>query len=99
MVTSVHRFTNAPDGAYPETPLAVAGNTIYGTTFSGGTGSPVGGTIFSVTSKGVKILHSLASHAPNSAGPPRAGVRQIDQRTLWRDVPRGQPARWNYFSI
>ncbi len=57
--TVVHRFTDVPDGAYPGTPLAVAGNTIYGTTFSGGTGSPVGGTIFSVTSKGVKILHSL----------------------------------------
>ena len=62
----VHRFIGAPDGANPLGPLAVVGNTIYGTTWGGGTGRLAGGTIFSATSKGVQILHSFEAYTGGS---------------------------------
>jgi uncharacterized repeat protein (TIGR03803 family) len=75
--TIVHRFTDLPDGAFPQGPLAVVNNTIYGTTSSGGTRRRAGGTIFGATSTGVRILHSFGA-APNGYGPGVQGLTLDD---------------------
>jgi uncharacterized repeat protein (TIGR03803 family) len=56
------------DGAYPaSSPLVLSGNTLYGTTVSGG---PSGfGTIFSLNTggNGFQVIHSFTTANPNSA--------------------------------
>lgn len=71
--TIVHRFTDLPDGAFPQGSLAVLNHTIYGTTSSGGTRRRAGGTIYSATSTGVQIVHSFGA-APNGDGPGLQGL-------------------------
>ncbi|MGA8097693.1 MAG: choice-of-anchor tandem repeat GloVer-containing protein, partial [Candidatus Cybelea sp.] len=75
--TIVHRFTDLPDGAFPQGPLAVVNNTIYSTTSSGGARRRAGGTIYSATSKGVQILHSFGA-APNGDAPGLQGLSLDD---------------------
>ncbi len=55
-LSTLHTFTDSPDGAVPEAGLVKRGNTFYGTTYNGGTGSSCGpfggtpcGTVFSLT--------------------------------------------------
>jgi uncharacterized repeat protein (TIGR03803 family) len=59
------------DGAYPEAGLAVAGNTLYGTTSEGGTNSF--GTIFSIKTDGTGFTN-LFNFSLNSGSLPYAGV-------------------------
>lgn len=65
--TVVYRFTGAPNGAQPGR-LALVGNKIYGTTALGGNPQNTSGTIFSLTSKGVQILHRLSAEAGSPRG-------------------------------
>jgi uncharacterized repeat protein (TIGR03803 family) len=79
--TTLHSFTNS-DGAKPYAGLILVGNTLYGTTLSGGTND--NGTVFAVNTDGTGFttLHSfsvLNSNSPsvfiNSDGAsPRAGL-------------------------
>jgi uncharacterized repeat protein (TIGR03803 family) len=55
-LTVLHAFTGPPDGNYSEAGLVKRGNSLYGTTYDGGTGSSCGafggepcGTVFRVT--------------------------------------------------
>jgi uncharacterized repeat protein (TIGR03803 family) len=58
--TNVYTFTNGSDGAYPAAGLVLAGNKLFGTAGSGGTG--LNGTIFAVKTNGTGFttLHSFA---------------------------------------
>jgi len=54
-LTTLHAFTGTPDGNYPEAGLVKRGNSLFGTTYNGGTGSACGpfggqpcGTVFKV---------------------------------------------------
>ncbi len=46
----LHSFTYTPDGAYPLTGLALGGDTLYGTTYSGGTNGY--GTVYKINTDG-----------------------------------------------
>jgi len=48
--TSLYYFTNGTDGAYPWCGLVLSGNTLYGTTMRGGSGSV--GTVFAHSTNG-----------------------------------------------
>ncbi len=59
--TTLHTFTNSPDGANPFAGLILAGNSLYGTTYKGGTNGT--GTVFAVNTGGTgfTILHSFVA--------------------------------------
>ena len=61
------------DGAYPKAGLILAGNTLYGTTFEGGSSGY--GTVFAINTNGTgfSMLHSFAG-APNEGAKPEAGL-------------------------
>jgi uncharacterized repeat protein (TIGR03803 family) len=64
------------DGASPHSTLAIEGNTLYGTTVSGGAGGR--GTVFRVGTDGTGFtnLHSFQAYAlaPNDGGSPEGGL-------------------------
>jgi len=67
----VHTFTNSPDGANPAGSLLIAGDTLYGTTFGGGTSST--GTVFKVNTDGTGFF--ILKHFMGSDGAwPRCGL-------------------------
>ena len=57
----LHNFTDSPDGANPEAGLLLVSNTLYGTTYLGG--SDGNGTVFSigVDGNGYAVVHSFSS--------------------------------------
>ena len=57
----IHNFTNNPDGASPEAGLVLSGNTLYGTTFRGGSAS--NGIVFKVNEDGsdFTLLHNFSA--------------------------------------
>jgi uncharacterized repeat protein (TIGR03803 family) len=59
--TILHSFSYSVDGAYPYAGLVLAGDTLYGTTYEGGSGSSYG-TVFSVTTNGANftVLHRFS---------------------------------------
>ena len=62
--TILHNFTGGVDGSVPEAGLILSGNTLYGTTYSGGNSSNSGaGTVFAVDIDGTHFttIHSFAS--------------------------------------
>jgi uncharacterized repeat protein (TIGR03803 family) len=69
---TVYEFTGAPDGREPQSGLTNVSGALYGTTYSGGSGSGcnVGcGTVFSVDASGTEqVLYSFAG-APDGALP------------------------------
>jgi uncharacterized repeat protein (TIGR03803 family) len=65
----LHNFAGSPnDGTYPLSELVLSGNTLYGTTVSGGSGFY--GTVFSINTSGTgfTILHNFTS-SPDGRGP------------------------------
>src|SRR5262249_46963216 len=66
--TSAPYFTN-DDGAYPYSPLLLAGNTLFGTTTVGGPFGYGDGTIFRVNTDGTafKVLHQFADYPGDGA--------------------------------
>jgi uncharacterized repeat protein (TIGR03803 family) len=66
-------FSGNSDGASPFAGLVLSGNTLYGTTHSGGTSSA--GAVFAVTTDGTVFtnLHSFAGY-PNDGANPYAGL-------------------------
>jgi uncharacterized repeat protein (TIGR03803 family) len=70
--TNLYYFGGSPDGEYGEWPnagLILSGNTLYGTTYTGGLSYSGGGTVFAVKTNGMGIttLHSFTGGAPNTA--------------------------------
>jgi uncharacterized repeat protein (TIGR03803 family) len=70
--TTLHSFTGASDGAAPYGGLILSGNTLYGTTSSGG--SLGYGTVFKVNTNGTgfSILHTFTG--PGGGADPLAGL-------------------------
>jgi uncharacterized repeat protein (TIGR03803 family) len=62
----MHSFTNSPDGANPLAGLAFNNNTLFGTTYSGGTNGD--GTVFQVATNGANfaLLHTFSNLSPNT---------------------------------
>ena len=60
--TILHSFTGSPDGANPEAGLLRLGNTVYGTTYAGG--SAEYGTVFEIGTTGTDyaVLHSFQGY-------------------------------------
>ena len=71
--TTVYSFTGGSGGAGPWGGVVLSGNTLYGTTEVGGSGSL--GTVFAVNTDGTgfKILHNFVGGA-NDGGTPYAGL-------------------------
>ena len=67
--TILHSFTGGNDGIFPRAGLILSGNTLYGTTFGGG--SSGNGTLFKVNTNGTgfTILHSFTA-TPGFPSPP-----------------------------
>ena len=67
--TTLHSFTGGNDGIFPRAGLILSGNTLYGTTFGGG--SSGNGTLFKVNTNGTgfTILHSFTA-TPGFPSPP-----------------------------
>jgi uncharacterized repeat protein (TIGR03803 family) len=76
----LHAFSNNPDGAYPQAGLLLAGDTLFGTTQSGGTNGK--GTVFAVSANGTGygLLHSFATNGLDGMNP-RGGLT-LSGRTL-----------------
>jgi len=64
----VHSFTYHSDGGYPYAGVVLSGNTLYGTTWAGGTSGY--GTVYSVNTDGTGFLnlHNFATLRTNSVG-------------------------------
>jgi uncharacterized repeat protein (TIGR03803 family) len=84
---TLHNFTNAPDGANPRGGLVLAGNTLYGTTFSGG--ARHFGTIFSVQTDGTGYTNLFSFSGTNGSGP--IGVLVVNGSTLSGVTANGGP--------
>jgi uncharacterized repeat protein (TIGR03803 family) len=61
---SVYSFGNSPDGANPDAGLVLSGNTLYGTTFQGGTNGF--GTLYSIGLDGNEYTNLLSFGSTNS---------------------------------
>jgi len=63
---TLYSFTNGGDGAYPYAALVLSGDTLYGTSYTGGTNGT--GSVFSLNTNGTVFtsLHSFAA-SPNSS--------------------------------
>jgi len=59
--TNLYSFTNGTDGEIPEATLLLSGNTLYGTTYNGGTST--NGTIFKINTDGTRFTN-LYSFSP-----------------------------------
>ncbi len=66
---TLHNFTNGAGGAQPQAGLALAGGTLYGTTYTGGTGQC--GTVFSISTNGTGFatLHNFAGTQTDGGAP------------------------------
>jgi uncharacterized repeat protein (TIGR03803 family) len=57
----LHNFTNSPDGRFPDAGLVLSGDTLYGTTYSGGSSS--NGIVFKINTdgSGFAVLHNFSA--------------------------------------
>jgi len=80
----IHSFNGAPDGAGPQSCLALDGHNLYGTTFAGGAGKDfyAGGTVFKLEFASgqwtERVVHSFE-------GPPHDGTLPLSGVALRRD--------------
>ena len=65
-LTVLHYFNGLGDGAGPAAGLALAGNTLYGTTQSGGTSN--NGTVFGINTDGTGLTNLHLFAAPSGSG-------------------------------
>jgi uncharacterized repeat protein (TIGR03803 family) len=90
--TNLHSFVGFPsDGANPWGGLILSGNTLYGTTWQGGTnGNPnANGTVFAVNTDGTGYtnLHNFAGY-PSDGAEPESGL-VLSGNTLYGTTSRG----------
>jgi len=81
--TNIHSFAGYPrDGAYPDAGLILSGNTLYGTTYGGGTDGD--GTVFAVNSDGTGFtnLYSFTATAGSYPGTNSDGANPIARLIL-----------------
>jgi uncharacterized repeat protein (TIGR03803 family) len=67
--TTLYSFQAGQDGAYPNGPLAVISNVIYGATISGGNAGGCCGTVFSFTTTGQKKIIYAFKGSPDGGAP------------------------------
>src|SRR5437016_9051309 len=86
--TTLHSFTSGAtnsDGANPRAPLVLSGNTLYGTTWAGG--SSAAGTVFAINTDGTGFttLHSFTSRTfgTNSDGAHPTAPLVLSDSTLY----------------
>lgn len=76
--TVLHEFADNPDGSSPQAPLAISGNTLYGSTYGGGSAS--NGIVFKIETNGTgyAILKAFPeinySITTNDGAQPMSGV-------------------------
>jgi uncharacterized repeat protein (TIGR03803 family) len=70
--TTLHSFTNNPDGATPVAGLVLSGNTLYGTTAGGGNAG--NGTVFAVNVNGLGYTNLYRFTGGSDGATPRDGL-------------------------
>jgi uncharacterized repeat protein (TIGR03803 family) len=77
----LHAFSNAPDGAFPQSGLTLGGTTLFGTTQIGGTNG--NGTLFAVNTdgSGYSVLHHFLTNGVDGLRP--HAVLTLSGRTLY----------------
>ncbi|MBV9571721.1 MAG: hypothetical protein JO056_10820 [Alphaproteobacteria bacterium] len=86
--TVLHSFKGGTDGAHPEADLRRIGNTLYGTTGTGG-GACDCGTVFRMSLDGAEtILHSFAG-SPSDGANPYAGLVEGKNGILYGTTDNG----------
>jgi uncharacterized repeat protein (TIGR03803 family) len=90
-LTVLHSFSNSPDGAAPYLggSMNLSGNTLYGTTKSGGSFS--NGTVFSVNIDGsnFSILHNFTGGSDGAYPPSGLALSGVPGNTLYGTTLRG----------
>jgi uncharacterized repeat protein (TIGR03803 family) len=83
---TLHNFTNTPDGAGPQAGLVLGDNTLYGTTYNGGSSS--NGVVFKINKDGTgyAILYNFTNN-PDGANP-QAGL-VLNGNTLYGTTRNG----------
>jgi len=83
---TLHNFTNAPDGAGPQAGLVLGGNTLYGTTYNGGSSS--NGVVFKINTDGTgyAVLFNFTNN-PDGANP--QGDLVLSAGTLYGTTENG----------
>jgi uncharacterized repeat protein (TIGR03803 family) len=102
--TILHDFSALPpigldtnsDGAYPEAALVLSGNTLYGTTLLGGSGSF--GTVFSVNTDGTGFTNLFEFDLING-GSPYAGLALSGTRLYGTTITGGASGDGRVFAI
>lgn len=92
---AIYLFTGEPDACCPTVGLVNIGNTLYGTTYSGGTDNI--GTLYSVTTSGTeKVMHSFTG-IPDGEDP-QAGLTNVNG-TLYGSTYYGGNGHGTIFSV
>ena len=84
--TTLHSFTNS-DGANPVAGLILSGNTLYGTTESGGASGQ--GTVFAVNTDGTGFTNLYSFTGTNNDGANPQGVLVLSGNTLYGTTTHG----------
>jgi uncharacterized repeat protein (TIGR03803 family) len=93
--TVLHKFTAAPDGAYPFGLIQDAQGNLYGATEIGGT-NVIFGTVFKVSKAGKEtVLHSFAGSPSDGAFPYLAGLLMDTKGNLYGGTFEGGDSRSN----
>ena len=92
--TVLKSFTNSPDGSEPYGGLALAGSTLYGTTYGGGSAGY--GTVFQINTNGTgyKVLENFTAYSYTNGAYPRAGLI-LAGSTLYGTTSAGGSATGN----
>ncbi|MGH9498787.1 MAG: choice-of-anchor tandem repeat GloVer-containing protein [Terriglobales bacterium] len=97
--TVLHNFGNGPDGAFPIAVPVIVGNSLFGTTYNGGTGtactlsgkSTTCGTVYQFTSTGAySIIHNFTNDG-NDGFLPVAGLTPDANGNLFGQTTWGSP--------
>jgi uncharacterized repeat protein (TIGR03803 family) len=71
-LTTLHSFTNNPDGAHPSAGLILSGTTLYGTATGGGTNGQ--GTVFAISANGTGYTNLYRFTGGSDGAEPNAGL-------------------------
>jgi uncharacterized repeat protein (TIGR03803 family) len=99
---SIHEFTNIDEGFHPQCELALAGDTLFGTTEGGGNGN---GTIFAVKTngQGFRVLYAFSGSSSNTVtnldgAQPRIGLT-LQDNALYGATQSGGNGYGTIFSV
>jgi uncharacterized repeat protein (TIGR03803 family) len=94
--TTLHSFTNSPDGANPLGGLILSGNTLYGTTYHGG--SSIYGAVFAINTNGSGYTN-LYSFAGGSDGAYPEAELILSANTLYGTATQGGNGNGTVFGV